>query len=394
MTCNKSLLASAVFLACAGSAMAAGDSVQLFGTIDVGVTHLTGVRPAESYGPGTVSVTSLSSGVQTPSHFGMRGSEELGGGLRLLFDLETGFCATGINQNASTLGASGSGSPPNSNGYCRGVGFMQYRSVVGLRGDFGTVLGGRMTTPQYDNEAYYIDPFGWGTTGTAGNLSLIPLMSDLRMSQTVLYRTPDLAGFTGKAAYSFAPATILGTLPTTSGPGSAVPRGWALDGRYETGGFRAGLSYLKLTNVASDQATSPTTGANTLAQVYGGYDFGVAKVTAEYARLAMDFNPGSAHFALLGLKVPLGAGAVLASYSQNVSTMDTTAIGRQVARQYALGYTYSLSRRTNLYTSYARITNTRDSWFGVGTATDYGGENDASPGATAGGFALGIRHRF
>ncbi len=382
---HKTLIALAVFGAFSSAALAEGDSAQLYGIVDLGVTHYTGLAPS-GRGPGTVSTTNLSSGVQSPSAIGLRGSEDLGGGLRALFEAETGFCAAGLNQNADTMGGQA-----NSNGYCSGTGFMQRKAWVGLAGDFGVVRAGRMTSLQYRNEAHYVDPFGWGTTGGARDLSPLAYAGDERLNQTVTYVAPQVGGFTAALAYSFAPGT-LGTLPTASGDGSRVARAWSLDGGYAVGPLAAGLSYAKFQNRVANPASGITDGAANIAQAYGGYDFGLAKVTVEYIRLTEDYVSGAMDYWMLGANVKLGPGSLLASYGYNRNNIDLAQ--NQNARKLALGYTYPLSRSTNLYTSYARITNHGGAAFAVGSANDLGGANMGVANTASSGVALGLRHLF
>ncbi|MBN2692892.1 MAG: porin, partial [Burkholderiaceae bacterium] len=94
---KKSLIALAVVGAFSGSAFAA-DSVQLYGLIDMGVGHFTGIAPSNntSAAPGsTASYTGLMSGVVAGSRIGLKGTEDLGGGLKAIFKAETGFCPAG-----------------------------------------------------------------------------------------------------------------------------------------------------------------------------------------------------------------------------------------------------------------------------------------------------------
>ena len=117
---KKSLLALAVFGAFSGAAFAQSN-VQLYGIIDLGVTHFTGLKPAS--GTGTVSSTGLSSGAQSPSRIGVKGTEDLGGGLKVFFTAETGFCSAGTNSAALTTAGA------NPSNFCSGGGFMQRQAT-------------------------------------------------------------------------------------------------------------------------------------------------------------------------------------------------------------------------------------------------------------------------
>ena len=397
---KKSLLALAVFGAFSGAAFAQSN-VQLYGIIDLGVTHFTGLKPAS--GTGTVSSTGLSSGVQSGSRIGVKGTEDLGGGLKAFFTAETGFCAAGTNQDANV------GAGPAPSNFCTGGGFMQRQAFAGLAGDFGSVTLGRQYTQAFFNEAN-VDPFGYGLTGSISNLSLtgkggaslLTAYYLARANQAVTYVTPNLSGFTGAVAYSFAPGAsgtvpATGTTPATSGTNN-VPRSMAVNGQYANGPVMAGLNYTRVTNVYANLTSGVNDGAFKMWQLYGSYDLGIAKLSGIYEKANADYTSGSDTYWMLGATFPVGPGAILASYGQNkndVTVGPSTPAG--TAKQYAIGYTYSLSKRTNLYTSYAHISNDAASASLGGTAYTVGSATDGFAGVTgqgSSGFALGIRHQF
>ena len=388
---KKSLLALAVFGAFSGAAFAQSN-VQLYGVIDLGVTHFTGLKPAS--GAGTASSTGLSSGVDNGSRIGVKGTEDLGGGLKAFFTAETGFCAAGLNQNAPTTQAG----PYQT--FCTGGGFMQRQAFAGLAGGFGTLTLGRQYTLAFNNEAN-VDPFGYGLTGSISNLSLTgqgdgPLGLGVyylaRANQAVTYATPNLSGFTGAVAYSFAPGAS-GTVPAATGANSNVPRSMALNGQYANGPVMAGLNYTRVTNVYANPTSLVNDGAFKMWQIFGSYDFGIAKVSGIYEKANADYTSGSNKYWMLGAAFPVGPGAILASFGQNKNDVTTAAnpVPAGTAKVYALGYTYALSKRTTLYTSYAHISNDVGTAFAVGSATDY---FTGVAGQGSSGFALGISHQF
>lgn len=85
---------------------------------------------------------------------------------------------------------------------------------------------------------------------------------------------------------------------------------------------------------------------------------------------------------LLGVSTPIGAGTVLASY---IHKNDRTGLD-QDASQIALGYVHNLSKRTNVYTSFARINNDNGADNTVGSAIE--------SGATSKAFNIGMQHKF
>jgi predicted porin len=407
---KKSLLALAVIGAFTGSAFAA-DNVQLYGIIDMGVAHYTGVKP--SAGTGSASFTGLQSGIQSPSRIGLKGTEDLGGGLKAIFNAETGFCAAGQNVTGG-----------NSSGYCSGGGFMQRQAYVGLTGGFGTVVAGRLYNPAYNNQVA-IDPFAYGLTGSIGNTSLIAqngVANLSRADQTLAYVTPDFSGFNATLAYTFnvgsaaqpLVTSVIPPVPSTTGnagnPGNnpGTSRAIWLSGNYNNGPITAGVDYSQISNMQNFGATAGVLNADgtvktpaaaspfsvgaklKMYDIFGGYDFGIAKVVGLYSNLKVDGMSGSQKQWMLGATVPVGPGAVLASYSVYKNDMGSPASAPQ-AKQAAIGYTYALSKRTNLYTSYSHISNSNGAAI---VANSNASTNAGVVNTGSNGFALGIRHKF
>ena len=330
---NKSLIAVAL-AALSPFAALAQSNVAIYGVVDAGLVRETG-------GPAG-SVTNLSSGMASGSRIGFKGKEDLGGGLAATFVLENGF-------NADT-GAAGQS------------GLLFGRQVfVGLQGGFGAVTLGRQYSPYYKALRDVGDPFGAvSLAGRAGNL----MATNTRIDNLVEYMTPSLAGFTADLAYGAG---------ETAG-NSAKNR--TLNGAlaYARGPLNVQLAYHRL-----DNATATDRTRNTL--LAASYDFG--PVTAQGA-VAVNRGTGTADSRdmVLGVSVPLRTGKLLASH---VRHDDRTAAGKD-ASQWGIGYNYPLSKRTDIYSAYARIHNHKGAVYTVGNATDKGSGNSA--------FDLGLRHTF
>jgi predicted porin len=390
---KKTLLSLAMFGAFSSIAMAQS-SVQLYGIIDLGVQHISGIKAGTATDQ---SVNALGSGVQSSSRIGLKGSEDLGGGMSAFFQAETGFCAQGGNtaQQGPGTGTGSLTTNGGDSGYCSGgagPGFMSRLAIVGLKGGFGSLSLGRMNSPAYDIDAQ-IDPFGLGLTGSG--INMMPSARNYpRFSQAMSYSTPSFGGITGRVAYAF------GAQPGNNSAGRAYDAGLA----YANGPIVVGLNYLNQNYIAAaalGTGVYPTASVPTrkVTQVYGSYNLGVVKLAAMYEQLKADSGVGLSipitlaagqpdlKYYLLGATIPVGPGSIIASYSQ---TKDSNT-ANSTAKQFALGYTYSLSKRTNLYTSYSRINNNSNSYFAVGTASD---QFAGSPGQSSSGFALGIRHMF
>jgi len=395
---KKSLIALAVVGAFSGSAFAA-DNVQLYGLIDMGITHYSGLAPsnASSLPAGTTaSYTGLSSGVVAGSRIGLKGTEDLGGGLKAMFQAETGFCAAGTNQT-------GTGGSP----YCTGSGFMGRTTMLGLQGSFGTVTMGRYFTSMFNNEVNY-DPFQAGFTGAYSNLSLgiNGLNTDgkqvanasnylLRSNQTITYISPSLAGLTVQADYSFNDGQATDPLVQ----GGNTTKLWSLNGSYAFGPATVGANYSKVTNVTTAPSATVASGAYKVWQLFGSYDLQMVKLSAIYERGTADYFSGNDSSWLLGATVPVGPGAVMVSYSQYGTSLAPTgtSLSTSKAKQYAIGYSYNLSKRTMLYTSFAHMSNDSASADRTGTALAVNDATNFSAGVTgqgSNGFAVGILHSF
>lgn len=330
---KKSLLALAVLGAFAGVA-SAQTNVAIYGIADAGIVLERGGAAG--------SVSKLGSGVASGSRIGFKGTEDLGGGLSANFVLENGF---NIDTGALTGGL-----------------LFGRQAFVGLKGGFGAVNLGRQYTPHY-SLLVSADPFGNGLAGKTTNV----MTTVVRTDNLAKYSSPSMGGFTADVAYGF--GEVAGN--------TSASRTIGLNLKYAAGPVMVGLGYHNLNNAANTDDAK-----NTL--LAGTYDFRVAK-----AHLAYGVNKGTGTVdntdLMVGVTVPFGASKLVASYIRK----DDKSTLNQDARQWAVGYFYALSKRTDLYAAYADITNKNGATFRVGNATD--------TAATASGdraFNLGIRHTF
>ena len=321
---------SLVFLAvlAASSAAMAQSNVTLYGVVDAGFTHEDN---------GSTSVNRLDSGMLNGSRWGLKGTEDLGSGLNALFVLESGFGTdTGAQADAARL--------------------FNRQSFVGLSGGFGTVKLGRQKNPLYSNNDVF-DPFA---NGLAGDTSRLINYQGSRTDNTITYAYA-ANGLRGEFQYglgevggnSSASRTIAGLLGYKNGPIDVV------------------LTTQDVRNATDTDSTKVTL-------LGGNYNFGFAK-----AFLTYDIEKGTGTTDLsntvIGATVPMGAGNVMVSYINH----QNKAVSSSDAHQFAVGYTYDLSKRTTLYTSYGRLTNDSKSAVKVTTA----GNTDSL-------FDFGVRHNF
>jgi predicted porin len=318
----------------------AQSSVTMYGVADAAVSREdTGV-------PGEKSHTVINSGDQSSSRIGFRGTEDLGGGLKALFNLEAGV--------ALDTGAADSS-------------LFQRRSVVGLQGDFGTVTIGREYSP-IAGVAAATDILGQGFYGS--NLSAFGTNRlTRRLNNSVNYKTNAISGFTASAAYSAG--------EKASGANGDL-KGVALE--YANGPVYLGAGYHALTRLDTGNDKEYIVGA--------GYKFGDLEFKGNY--MVADQSGANNKFKQfnVGAAMAFGKGKAYVNLQQN--KMDNGAKGNA----FTLAYSYSLSKRTNVYASYASLRNNDLATFGLNAAS-----TNVTPVATAFGadpsaLTLGMRHTF
>ena len=233
----------------------AQSSVTLYGVVDAGVQYVSNVGVARNEGAAgrPISYASKSrfgflSGGSFSNRWGIKGNEDLGGGLAAIFQLENGFS---IGNGAF----SSSGTEFNNQAF---VGLLSAR--------YGSLTMGRQMDAITDLLAYY------GPAGIVGGIGTYPgdlsnLDNSILINNSVKYKTPLYAGLTGELLYGF--GNTAGSLNTKSSFGAGF--------NYVQGPIAAGAAYLRMDNSGSD--------ANTWAGSADG-NFG-SSVTAGYAGARM-----------------------------------------------------------------------------------------------------------
>lgn len=351
---KKSLLALAVLGAFAGAA-SAQSSVTVYGIVDAGIASVDN---------GGDRATLQNSGNNNSSRIGFKGVEDLGNGLKGTFVLENGFNSD--DGSSATANAA-----------------FSRLSYVGLEGGFGAVRLGRQNT-QIKTALSQIDPFETGGIANAitylgGNNGLGAIPE--RVSNQLTYTSPNFSGFSGSVGYTF------GEAAGDNGANSA----WGAQLGYANGPLNVQFGYndqdaSAVTVIGAD--TNTTKLADTKIALLGAtYDFGVVKLHAAYSQKKLDSETTAPDLkvksALVGVTVPFGASKIRAEYIRNND--DRTDFDNNVM---ALSYTYSLSKRTTLYTTYARVDNDDRSNLGFGSNPSViTGENTSA-------FAVGVQHNF
>jgi predicted porin len=351
---KKSLIALAVLAAASGAAMAQS-SVTLFGVVDATL----------AFGRGTVADRNqLTNSGYNSSRLGFRGTEDLGGGMAASFWLEAGLAnddgqgaATNSNNQATGAGAAVAGR--------QGLTFNR-RSTVSLSGGFGEVRLGRDYTPHFWNLTVF-DPFGTNGVGTTQTLnSSQGGVVTVRASNSIGYFLPgNLGGFYGQVQY------YLGE--------NASNVANKKDGTGASG--RVGFANGPINVAIATSSTKYLTGNIKTTNLGGQYDLGVAKLMGHYNQDKVGNLKGKGW--LLGALVPVGAGEIRAA----LSTYELNSPGKPETDKIAIGYVHNLSKRTALYTTFARVKNKG------GAASSLNGSTTAA-NSNSTGLDLGIRHSF
>lgn len=354
-----------VMLGVAGAAYAQA-SVTVFGTVDASL----------SQGSGSVANrTRLANSGNKSSEIGFRGSEDLGGGLYASF-----FLAAGLNNDDGTGAGSNtnnqlSGATPGNQGLA-----FNRQSTVSIGGGFGEVRLGRDYTPQFWNVTKF-DPFG--NVGVGSNLVFTPFVPPFptqfpglptpgRASNAVGYFLPsNLGGFHGQVQY------YLGE-NTSNAAGNTAKDG-------NGGGLRVGYTGGPFDVALALSRTKYATGDFRQDNIAGSWDFGVAKLMAQYHRDGLGTLNGRG--ILLGGTMPVGVGEFRASLARFRTDTVTALLSTPTAKKLAVGYVYHLSKRTALYATYARLNNSGGAAFALNASV-------TAPNASSSGYDLGIRHSF
>ncbi len=339
-------------------------SVTVYGLVDMGYSWR-----GDNYADGTKSRSGIDSGQASGSRIGFRGQEQLAPGLKAIFTIEAGI-------NADT-GAAGQ------NGLAWGR-----QTTVGFDYQGTKVQFGRQLSPIYAIYAAY-EPFGVGTVGQASNV-IKNISKYIRLDNSVSVSTPFFWDVVGVEALYSLHATGTETLANDK------------DVRY--GALYGKVKFAKQFYVIGGYNQAKTSDLDNKYRawdVLGVADLSFARFTLgyEYAKTDGDVvtatgETKSYNRIHAGAKVPFGNYTLLASYNYSKDKQDLN----EKAQQFSLGGTYNLSKRTDVYLVYSKIT-TGDG-LGVDSGYDLGDQTFANNSATVhtngyrSGVNAGVRLRF
>lgn len=339
---QKKLIALAVAGLVSAPAFAQSN-VQIYGVVDAGVGFASGDDN---------KFRGVNSGLLSASRIGFRGTEDLGNGLKAVFQLEYGI---NVDTGDGITGAR--------------------QSFVGLQGGFGFVGLGRQYSPGH-NMLGSLDHFG-GSSGFAPHLKLsnapgatIANGGPGRINNAISYKSPNMSGFTVEAMYAFGEDADQADAADNRSRNNFI----GLGGQYKNGGLTAALVYHKRDGGAASDQKEWMAGV--------GYDFGVVAVNGVYQQVKVGSDKDKVWN--VNAKVPVSErGNVLIGYAK-LSAEN----GDEDANSWTVAYTHSLSKRTTAYAGYNRVSN--DSAQNRAAATGLAAET----GENGSGFIVGVRHTF
>ena len=330
---------------CAAPAAHAQSNVTLYGIVDMYM----------QVGKGDKTTTQLQSGGMSGSRWGLKGAEDLGGGLKAVFVLESG-----VNADTGTLGSGG--------------GLFSRQSYVGLSSaSAGNLLFGRQRVPHYDAIGA-ADPFDQGA-GSASSSGIVS--GSTRVDNAVVWQSPKWGGFSVNSMAALGESTTGGTRNADV---------YSIAAQYASGPALVGLAWRQ-----SNKPTDADFNANH-ALLTAVYDFGAFKLMGgvQHVNNFAGQSWNDRNEAYFGARIPVFAADQVWLGMGGVKVHEQS--GRS-ATQWSAGYDHPLSKRTDLYGVATRI---RNGSLATYTATAATG---AGPIVTAGGvnvnaLQLGIRHRF
>lgn len=335
---KKSALALAVAAALVGFGSTAYADTTLYGSARVSVDYADDDVVSPNNGTWDVA--------NNASRLGVRGEEDLGGGLSAIYQYEFGVDVT------------------------EGGNFESNRPKwVGLKGGFGSVTAGTQWTPYY-NVIGIGDIFNSsaGAYRTFGRLAYLGYDFGRRMDNSLIYTTPNLSGFSAQAML-----VMNGSAPSTDSVFKGVDLAdgvdmWNLGVSYKNGPFFAGATYMSLEGTDND-LTAPNLGGDQWGLAFG-YNSGPFALTLSYED--GDVNklfPNDTQTYYLTGQYTFGPNIIRAAYGY-VDPDHKVKDSVDEINNYILGYQYNFSKRTRLWVEY--IGRSSDSVYGDGDIVSIG----------------------
>ncbi|OQA32457.1 MAG: Outer membrane porin protein 32 precursor [Betaproteobacteria bacterium ADurb.Bin341] len=296
-----------------------------------------------------------------------KGTEDLGGGLKAFFQIDSRFRA---DDNASSAIASGN-------------------TGVGLQGGFGKLTLGRWDLHYNEGESLEkqkaLSDQSWSTKGLLAQVNGTVIARVSRSSNVIKYDTPKLNGFNATLAYSSNPAGADGNVNADADKGGAYQAAV----RYQNGPFDAGLSYWNysvegVTNAGDERSMRGWLGYR--------FPFGLSiGLVVDQSKRRPALNAAFQRRTAVALPITYAVGphAVHFHYARAGDLNNTV---NTSAKQWMLGYDFALSKRTTVGANYIRLTNEAAASYDFKSVSP--AANQTANGEDARQLYLGIRHDF
>ena len=338
---KRNVLLLSIVAAFAGAA-GAQSSVTIYGRVN------TSVESQKTTGVERTVVLQNNS-----SRWGLKGSEDLGSGMKAFLFLESGF-------GSDTGQLTGGG------------GLFNRESFAGISGGFGAIRGGRITSPVYFASADYVSMHNHDT-GTSSDFLFGFAATGGNNNNSITYKTPSLGFGDIEIAYSLAASG-------SEQPGSANLRNTQIAYNYVGGPLHIGAGYAQMDDKRA--ATVPNRKDQT-AVIRALYEMGAFTVGGYYERSKLEFagqRRSRNNFRLAGMYA-MGPSEFHLNFGLAGEFSGTNDTG---AKQFTVGYNYNLSKRTKVYAFYTQVDEDSNGTYYLG----------ATPGAKFSSLAAGLRHNF
>ncbi|AJY11063.1 porin [Burkholderia dolosa] len=318
---------------------AGGAEVQLYGIVG---TYVGSVKRSDT--PQAAAL--MGSGGLTTSFWGIRGKEDLGGGVSAIFALESFFQPQNgaLGRNATDP-------------------FWSRNAYLGFQGDFGRLTFGRHRNPTYTAESL-VNPFGSSTVFSPLVLQTFvtnyggTMIGDTVWNNTAQYTTPNVRGFGATVIYG------LGGVAGSPGIGNL-----GVHFSYQGHGLTAVLSGQRVRYTAAGPV-----GAQYAYLAGAAYDFKVATLYAAWAMTSDVSTPTGSHTYEAGLSIPFSPADFLLAEWARTKRSGPRPANNSLRNTVSFGYDHFLSKRTDIYAIYSY--------------------DKLTARATGNTFAVGVRHTF
>jgi predicted porin len=332
-------------------------NVTLYGIVDVGTEYIDGAAAAGR----AVSLTRVSSSSQIASRWGLRGSENLGGGWKAIFNLESGFS-------------------PDTGALLQGGRIFGRTAIVGLEGGLGSLMLGRQRNLIFDANLIY-DPMGYGSYG---NTATDYIFFVQRADNAIKYNYKQ-GGLSGALFYSLGRDALAGTPAGSQSevPGnSRIGRQLGAGANYVAGPLSVGLAYDQQAGTTAALAHE----SDSRLYLAAKYTVDATTLYAGVMRRNNDVAAPDTEWDLywIGIKRPLAGKWGIKAALSHTSLKDSP----NTANLLAASIYYEFSKRTEWYVNLAYANNRGKSTQGTTQSSP------TLPGENQKAIVSGIVHRF